>query len=166
MSSHFVELFKHNRWANLRLLDWCGDLDAQLLKSSAAGTFGEVRPTLVHLVGAEERYVEYLTGEQMPDDQRLQLDGPFPGIDTLRDRVAVSGERLIDLAGSTPSDNVVRGKHLDGSPYALRSTTLLLQALHHAAEHRTHVMTAISQHGVEVPDTDGWSYGHEHLLPG
>ncbi|MEZ4522752.1 MAG: DinB family protein [Thermomicrobiales bacterium] len=66
MSDHLVDMFRHNRWANLRILDWCAGLDDDLLDSSAPGTFGDARRTLVHLVGAEERYVEYLTGEVMP----------------------------------------------------------------------------------------------------
>ena len=165
MSGHLVEMFRHNRWANLRILDWCAGLDDALLAASAPGTFGAAGTTLVHLVGAEERYIEYLTGELMPEEQRLRLDDPFPGLDVLRERAAASGERLIELAASTPDGLVVGGHHLDGTPYTLRATTLLLQALHHAAEHRTHVMTVISQHGLEVPDTDGWSYGDEVLAP-
>lgn len=165
MSSHLVEMYRHNQWANLRLLDWCRGLDDEMLDSSAPGTYGDARETLVHLVGAEERYVEYLTGQMMSDEQRLQPDGPFPGLEVLRQRVEASGTHLVELAASTPDDLVVRGHHLDGEPYALRATTLLIQALHHAAEHRTHVMTVISQHGVEVPDTDGWSYGEEMLAP-
>ncbi len=166
MGGHLIDTFRHNRWANLRLLDWCAGLDDELLDASAPGTFGDARTTLVHLVGAEERYVEYLTGELLPDERRLRLDAPFPGLDVLRERVDASGARLIELAGSTPHDQVVRGHHLSGEPYTLRSTTLLIQALHHAAEHRTHVMTVISQHGVDVPETDGWSFGVEVLDSG
>ncbi|MEZ4522753.1 MAG: hypothetical protein R3A46_14070 [Thermomicrobiales bacterium] len=57
----------------------------------------------------------------------------------------------------------MRGNHLNGEPYSLRATTLLIQAIHHAAEHRTHLMTVISQHGIAVPDTDGWTFGNEML---
>ncbi len=159
MSSHLVEMFRHNRWANLRILDWCAGIDDELLDSSAAGTFGTARSTLVHLVGAEERYVEYLTNTQMPSDQRLEIDGPFPGIATLRERVDISGNQLIQLAGTTPFEQVLRGHHLDGTPYTLRATTLLIQAINHASEHRTHIMTVISQYGIEPPDTDGWAFG-------
>ncbi len=164
MSSHLTETFRHSHWATLRILDWCGELDDELLDSSAPGTFGDARATLVHLVGAEERYVELLTGEPILEAERLNRE--FPGIDLLRERADRSGQRLIELAGSTPFDAVVEGTFLDGNAYRLRATTLLIQALHHAAEHRTHVMTVISQHGIEVPDTDGWTYGEENLPAG
>lgn len=166
MCGHLIDMFRHNRWANLRILDWCAGLDEALLDSSAPGTFGAAGTTLVHLVGAEERYVEYITGELMPDELRLQLDDPFPGFAVLKERVDASGQRLVELAESTPHDLVVRGHHLNGEPYTLRATTLLIQAIHHAAEHRTHVMTVISQHGVDVPETDGWTFGEEELSIG
>lgn len=165
MCRHFVEIFGHNRWSNLRLIDWCAGVDDALLDSSAPGTFGDARTTLVHLVSAEERYVELLTGEIIPEDQRLKLEDPFPGLDLLRERIDASGRRLVELAASTPDDHIIEGTFLDGRPYRLSATTLLIQAINHATEHRAHIMTVISQHGVEAPESDGWLYGEEVLDP-
>lgn len=166
MGSHLVELFRYNRWANLKLLDWCAGVDPALLEIPAPGTFGRADQTLVHLVGAEERYIEYLTEELMPADQRLDFRAPFPGFDVLRARMEASGDRLIELAASMPFDRVLRGERLGGTLYPVRATTLLIQAITHSCEHRAHVMTAISQHGVEAPELDGWLYGEEHLPVG
>lgn len=165
MSGHLVEMFGHNHWANLRLFDWCAGVDDALLDSSAPGTFGDARSTLVHLVSAEERYVELLTGEVIPEDRRLKPEDSFPGLALLRERIDASGRRLIEIAGSTPDDHIIAGTFLDGGPYRLRATTLLIQAINHASEHRTHIMTVISQHGIEAPETDGWLYGEEALDP-
>ncbi|CAN5552948.1 DinB family protein [soil metagenome] len=165
MCRHHIEMFGHNRWANLRLFDWCAGVHDALLDSSAPGTFGDARSTLVHLVSAEERYVELLTGDEIPDDQRLEIDDPFPGLELLRERIDASGQRLIAIAGSTPDDHIIEGTFLDGRSYRLSATTLLIQAINHATEHRTHIMTVISQHGVEAPETDGWLYGEEALDP-
>ena len=46
-----------------------------------------------------------------------------------------------------------------GEPYAIEATTVLTQAINHATEHRAHVMTALTQAGVQPPDLDGWAYG-------
>lgn len=165
MNEHLIEIFRHNRWANLKLFDWCAGLDDGLLDASAPGTYGTAKATLVHLVGAEERYIEYLTGELMPEERRLRLDARFPGLEVLRERMAASGERLVEIAASTLDDHVLVGTRLDGTPYRIRATTLLVQAIHHAAEHRTHVMAVISQHGIDAPETDGWLYGEEVLDP-
>lgn len=165
MERHLVELYRYNRWANQKLLDWCERVDPALLEIPAPGTYGRADRTLVHLTGAEERYIEYLTGEVMPDGERLDPDGPFPGFDVLQSRLAGSGDRLIELAGSASFDQVLEGTRLDGTAYAVRAATLFIQAATHSNEHRAHIMTAISQHGVEAPELDGWLYGEEQLAP-
>jgi hypothetical protein len=34
----------------------------------------------------------------------------------------------------------------------------LTQAIHHGAEHRTHVCSILGAHDLEVPDVSGWAY--------
>ena len=163
MSSHLVEMFRHNRWANLRIFDWCAGLDDELLDSSAPGTFGDARSTLIHLVAGEEVYVSVLTGQIMDEADRLDPHGPFPGFATLRERIAATGDKLIELASTTPFDSVLQANRPGRTPYPERGTTVLIQAIHHAGEHRTHIMTVISQHSIAVPETDGWAYGRDEL---
>lgn len=65
MTSTLVELFRHNLWANLRLIDACRGLsDAQLDAAPAGGVFGAVRATLRHIVVNEERYLKSLLGQR------------------------------------------------------------------------------------------------------
>src|SRR3954469_7393220 len=96
MSEDLAELYKHNLWANLRLLDICAALTDEQLDLAAPGTYGSVRNTLVHIFGAEERYVLRLRGgapEQPPRER-----GPFPGIEELRNIASASGNALIEIA--------------------------------------------------------------------
>ena len=156
MATALVELYRHNLWANLHLLDACAGLGDEQLDASAPGTFGRVRDTLVHLFAAEERYVALLS-DQRPERPLSERD-PFPGFEELRERARRSGEALIELAGQTPADRVLRGTWRDG-PYEMLATVPLVQAINHATEHRAHVMTILTQRGVELPDIDGWAYG-------
>jgi hypothetical protein len=36
---------------------------------------------------------------------------------------------------------------------------LLIQALHHGNDHRTHVCTILGHHGIPYGDMDVWAYG-------
>jgi uncharacterized damage-inducible protein DinB len=58
-----VTLFRHNLWANLRLLDVCLGLRDEQLDATLVGTFGTIRATLFHIVGAEGYYLNLLTGQ-------------------------------------------------------------------------------------------------------
>src|SRR5690349_15935391 len=72
-NSVLVTLFKHNIWANLKLLDFCEALSEEHLATAATGTYGEIRATLHHMVGAEISYVARVNGklpaEPLPRDR-------------------------------------------------------------------------------------------------
>jgi uncharacterized damage-inducible protein DinB len=82
MTMGWVDFYRHNLWANLRLLDACASLTDEQLDAGVPGTYGPIRDTLVHLVRAESGYVARLT-ETEPDNQLSYAE--FPGIATLRE---------------------------------------------------------------------------------
>ena len=156
MATALVDLYRHNLWANLRLLDACAGLDDAHLDASAPGTYGRVRDTLVHLLAAEGRYVARLSGQQ--PERPLSERDPFPGFEGLRAHAERSGEALIEIAGRTGPDEVLRGTWR-GELYEMPAAVPLIQAINHATEHRAHVVTILSQRGIETPAIDGWAYG-------
>lgn len=161
MATVLEELFQHNLWANQCLLDACAKLSDDQLDASAPGTYGRIRDTLVHLVGAEQHYVAVLTGDQ--PERPLRHDEAFPGIADLQERVRWSGERLIALAGRVDPDQILRGTR-QGEPYAMSVAVPMVQAINHATEHRAHVITILSQLGISWPEIDGWAYAEDHDL--
>ncbi len=161
MTTTAVELFRHNLWANLRLLDVCAGLRDAQLDASAPGTYGRVRDTLVHILAAEERYVAALTG-RAPEHPLREAEG-FPGFPELRQRARRSGEELVRLAGEVEPSALLTGTRR-GASYEMRAAVPLIQAINHATEHRAHVVTVLSQAGLEPPIIDGWKYGEENGL--
>ncbi|CAA9541404.1 MAG: hypothetical protein AVDCRST_MAG49-883 [uncultured Thermomicrobiales bacterium] len=152
--SILVKLFEHNRWANLRAVEACAGLDDAHLGATVAGTAGSVRDTLMHIAGAEQRYVERLSGRRPTYGER---DG-WPGTEALRQALDESGGALIALAGNADPDEVLRGEY-QGRPVALPVATLYVQAINHATEHRSQIATILTQQGVEPPDFSGWAWG-------
>jgi uncharacterized damage-inducible protein DinB len=158
MADALVELFEHNLWANIKMLDACIGLDEQQLKTSAQGTFGQIGDTLAHMVAAEGRYVARLEGKQ-PDDAHHERHGG-PGVAVLRKRVQESGEALVRIAREFDSDNVLRGTWR-GEPYEMRAFIPLIQAINHATEHRSQVATILTQLGIQPPQMDVWTFADE-----
>lgn len=158
MASKLVEMYRHNLWANLRLLDVCAKLNKTQLQASAVGTYGPIADTLVHIVGGEEYYLVLLTGRGM--ENRLSPGDEFPGIADLRRRARSSGEGLIAVASRIRSTRVLRGTGRRG-PYEMPAVVPLVQAINHATEHRSQVMTILTQLGIEPPELDGWGYARE-----
>ena len=69
-----------------------------------------------------------------------------------------SGDLLIEAAGRVGGDDVIDTQYGDGR-FRLNLGVVLLQAMHHGNDHRTHVCTILGTHGIEYGDMDVWAYG-------
>lgn len=153
MTSILVKLFEHNRWANRRAAEACAGLTDAQLDATVVGTADSVRNTLMHIAGAEQRYVMLLSGRQPTYSER---DG-WPGAETLKRALDVSGSALADLAGHADPDEVLRGER-GGQPYELPAMIVYTQVINHATEHRSQIATILTQQGVEPPDFQAWAW--------
>jgi len=157
MSEALLTLYRHKTWATLRLIEYCRGLDAEHLDATIPGTYGTIRETLRHLVEAEEGYFYRVTGERL--SERMP-DGPVP-LDELAERIRRVGPRWEQVArdGELPSCEVVLS---DG--WRLPAAIPMAQAIHHADDHRSHVMSILGARGLDVPEPNGldlWGYAEE-----
>lgn len=155
MSRNLGDLFRHNLWANLRLLDACAALGDEHLSASAPGTYGTVRDTLVHMLAAEGRYVTQFPGDR--PEPTLNEEIEFPGIPVLREHAVASGEALAALADTASDDLRLTGNYR-GSPFDIPASMMFTQAINHATEHRSHVVSILNQNGIETPRLDAIAY--------
>jgi uncharacterized damage-inducible protein DinB len=160
MSESLVELFKHNVWANECLFDACEGLSDAQLDATTPGAFGSVRNTLMHIVGAQERFAAALA-ESGPVNE-IRERGPFPGLAELRDGARTSGEALVGLAARAQSGTTVTTTWR-GEAYTMPVWMLFAQAIHHATEHRGQVSGILIRQGIEPPSMDVWTYHEERF---
>jgi len=154
MGPHWVEAFRYHRWANLRLLEVCERLAPEQLELTSPGTYGTIRATWQHLAGAEQRYATRLGGGQPAFSEADE----FPGIARLREFITGSTDRLMELAEKLQPDPTYTARFRDGE-YRVEPGIVLLQALHHGNDHRTHIGTILGAHGIAYGDMDLWAYG-------
>jgi uncharacterized damage-inducible protein DinB len=161
MTTALVEMFRHNLWANLRLLDACATLDNSILHASVDGTYGEIGATLHHFVRSEAGYLYRLeTGQPKPRENQ-----EFPGVAILRERARQSGEGFIAIAEQHDPSVRYAIEWQDGNTYELPSAVYLAQAITHAAEHRSQIATILTQQGIEPPDVSVWAWCEETMIP-
>jgi uncharacterized damage-inducible protein DinB len=155
MEPILATFYRHNLWANERMLEACANLTDAQLDAGVDGTRGSIRETLMHLVGAEERYVGALTGAY-PDQSWVQAG--WQGTAPLIERVRASGEALISIAREVAPGTILRTRYR-GEDHEVPVETVLIQVINHATEHRSQIATILTQQGIEPPNLDGWSYG-------
>src|SRR5215212_8666333 len=121
-----AELFRHNLWANLILIDLCATLPNEILETNVPGTFGAIRETLTHLVGAEERYLSALVAG--PERRNPTLEETAPDLAVVREHARQSGEGFIAYAESVEGNPTLRVTW-HGQSYETPTALFLVQAI-------------------------------------
>lgn len=155
MEPLLVEAFRYNKWANLHLLAVCRDFTDEQLQMTAPGTYGTLAATWLHLLAAEQRYIRRLGGGEPAINER----DTFPGIAALMEHAARSGDKLIAIAPWVSPDEAHETSTAREGTVVLHSGVVVVQALHHGNDHRTHICTILGHHGIPYGDMDVWAYG-------
>jgi uncharacterized damage-inducible protein DinB len=150
------QLYRHNRWANLALVDFCIPLSEQQLTTQAPGAhpYGAYG-SLVHLLLNEEGYYETVTGEKL-GVPAFDMDH-VPSLPDVRVRLEAIGGRYIDLAATIPEDQIIEGEW-QGQPYSMPAYVPFLQCINHSTEHREQAKASLNVAGLEPPAIDVWQW--------
>lgn len=150
-------LFRHNLWANLKLLNACASLINEQTDTTVTGTYGSISSTMQHIVSAEQSYLGRIsTGQPF----RRPKDAPPLTAAEMQESLQTSGNGLIEWAQKVkPQETVTIDRK--PVPFDIPKTVLLTQAINHATEHRAQIMVTMTQLGVQPPDLDGWTYFEE-----
>ena len=161
MNKGLPDFFRYNLWANMRLLDTCEKLSDEQLDATTTGVYGCIREILMHLFGAEEGYAFSFTKKTpMPPLQEVTT---FVGFEELRRRAELSGRELITIAEQRDTSEIF---FLDEGTYECPAIIVVIQAIHHAVDHRSQISTLLTLQGIEPPDMDPWSYNDDMYASG
>jgi len=165
MNGALLQLYRHKTWAALRLIEYCKGLDDEHLDATMPGTYGTIRETLRHLVGADERYYSILTRERFPTKAAAAAyvyPDPLPdapvSLDVLAERVRnlSAGWEALAADADLPEREVTTTDGL-----RVPAAVAMAQAIHHADDHRTHIMSILGARDLDVPEPNGldmWGY--------
>ena len=151
------DAFAHHIWATQRLLEACAALEPRQLDTTVPGTYGSIRDTLRHLVGADAGYLFTLTGGRMPEVEEDQLD--LAGMRAVIDRNGPEWAAIV-AADIDPDADIVRRRD-DGTNSHAPLGIRLAQVLHHGTDHRSQICTALTSLGIQPPEIDVWDFAEQ-----
>lgn len=148
-----LELFAYTRWANHRILEAVAPLQPEELDRQLGGSFGSLRATLVHTLGADWIWLRRWRG---------QAASPLPEWDTSStDAIRSLWEGIMDerdaFLSDLDADSLERPLHytnLSGAPFTAPLGELLLHVVNHATYHRGQAVHLLRQLGHRAPATD------------
>ncbi|MGD2069435.1 MAG: DinB family protein [Gemmatimonadota bacterium] len=154
MIDDFRELYDYHRWANRRVLDAVGALDAVDFEREVGGSFGSIRATLVHTLGADWVWLARWRGTS---PTALPGSWDLSTFDALRARWAGVEEEqraFVEGLGEADAGRKLTYRNLAGEPFENTLAEMLRHVVNHATYHRGQVVTLLRQLGAEAVSTD------------
>lgn len=166
MHTILQDMIEHHIWANDALLTFCEGLDRDQLALTVPGTFGTVEDTFVHVAANEEGYLRELAGVGVTDEIRATIfDGEVPReLASVRPVLQNTAERWRALVRDW-SDNAERAFEYEGQVERMAISVFVTQVINHATEHRGHIRTIVSSHGLTPPEIDAWHWDDARRSP-
>jgi uncharacterized damage-inducible protein DinB len=149
-----LDEFNYHRWANLRLIECMDRLDPDLLNRKIMSSFPSIRETLVHILWAEELWLERWQSRSFVSSLRLE---DFPNTKAIGSAFeAVHSRQLQFLLGlkSEALDRKVSYVNFRGEKWEYSLHQMIQHLVLHSAYHRGQVATMLRQLEIAPPCTD------------
>ena len=150
-------IFRHNLWANIRLFEHCQELTDKQLDASIKGVFGTIRNTLLHIVRAEQSYYSRISTGKM---YKHPVEAPPMKVSEMIEVLKTTGKGFIEWVTKVQENDTVE-IDWNGKLRDVPKTIILNQVINHATEHRSQIMSIMTQIGIEPPDVSSWTYFEE-----
>ena len=157
MSNPLVERsFKHMAWANQQMLKILKELPDEAINFSAWNPDWTVGKIAHHIVIAEGRLISRII--QQPAPEEFEPPVTSAGIEQL---ITICAERDAQLLALINTPDEMRKFVRYGTEVEFLTSTILVQAVHHASEHRAQISDILAANKMDVlnlDDIDLWSF--------
>ena len=151
---------EYDNWATDKLARFCAALTPAQRELTTPGTMGTVSATLIHLLGAKERYATALRGTPAPED--AVREDRTTDLAQVVARSAKLSEWFSHFAkGRLDLEQQIERRGADGKTMRLPMGLLIAQFLHHGNEHRAQLGSIFGANGIEPPHYSAFNWGQE-----
>jgi uncharacterized damage-inducible protein DinB len=152
------ELYLYNHWANQRVLASVTPLSGEQFTRDMGNSFGSVRDTVAHILGAEWIWLERWLGRS---PRALLPASDFPTVAAIGERWAtVEQDRNRFIQSLTPAQlqEPVAYINTRGQDFTYPLWQQMAHVANHSTYHRGQVTTLLRQLGAEPQNTDFLTY--------
>lgn len=157
MSNPLVERsFKHMAWANKQMLTILKSLPDEAINFSAWNPDWTVGTIAHHIVIAEGRLISRIIQQSPP----VEFDPPKNAAE-ISQLITICEERDAQLLSLINTPDEMRKFVRYGNEVEFLTSTILVQAVHHASEHRAQISDILAANNMDVlnlDEIDLWSF--------
>lgn len=147
-------LYEYDAWANARTLKACAALTQEQFTRNLGNSFGSVRDTLVHIVGAQMIWLERLHGGSPAG---LPKPDAYPDMAAVQAQYAETESKLSSYVRGLSVADLERFheyRNLKGTLFRDQIGHILQHIANHGSYHRGQVTTLLRQLGATPVSTD------------
>ncbi len=157
MNNPLVERsFKHMAWANAQMFSILKGLPNEAINFSAWNPDWTVGKIAHHIVIAEGRLISRITNQPTPVENNAPTTAEGIG-----DLIAICPKRDAQLLSLIHTHDEIRSFVSYGNEVEFLTSTILVQAVHHASEHRAQISDILAANKMDVlnlDEIDLWSF--------
>jgi uncharacterized damage-inducible protein DinB len=153
--SEIQTLWAYNWWANQRILMKAGELTSQEFIAPAPASFGSLRGTLVHIIGAEVLWRRRCQVKM--STPALVKEAEFPTFDALLaywQKEETSMEAYLDTLREPDLSEVVKYTNTKGVPFENPLWQILFHVVNHGTQFRSEAGMLLTSLGHSPGDVD------------
>jgi uncharacterized damage-inducible protein DinB len=147
-------LYEYDAWANGRTLNACAALTPEQFTRNLGNSFGSVRDTLVHIIGAQMIWLERLQGGS---PEGLPKPDGYADMAAVRAQWAETESKLSSYVGGLSAADLERfleHRNLKGTQFRDPIGQILQHLANHGTYHRGQITTLLRQLGAAPVSTD------------
>ena len=148
------ELYDYNYWARDQQLAACAGLSEEQLGQALGSSFGSLRDTLKHLLGAEWVWLERFLGRSPSSVPWLKETETLEALRARWQSVEAEMRRYVAALTTETLDAPFTYQNLKGETWTYQLEQCLLHLMNHGTYHRGQVTVALRQLGATPPGID------------
>lgn len=150
----FQTLFQFNSWANARTQQAVESLSEEKLYIDLKNSFGSIHGTLVHLVGAEDIWLQRLNGADPGKFMKKDEYPTYASVKTKWKEVDTGWQTYISSVKEDELPRTLVFHNLKGEQVTQKVWQSLQHLVNHSTYHRGQITTLIRQSGGTPVGTD------------
>lgn len=159
MASALRDIFRHNAWANQRLIAFLTQLPPEQLEATSDAVYGNLRATMHHVFDGEVGYWSFFSKQVpswfQPESEPVSLPKMAGWAYEMGKLWETTGVDQLD------ADAWVERERSEGRFIRLKTGILLAQTIHHGNVHREQVSHVLTTLGLDAPDLSLYAYARE-----
>lgn len=159
LKGYFTELAAYNNWADAQVIDWLARITDKQWNQAAISSFGSIRQTALHIVGAKKIWIDFWTNVENP----VYLSSTFTGSknELLTIWRTVSGElqSFIEAYPLEYYSNDIYVMKPNGEQQIMEFRKTFPHMINHSTYHRGQLVTLLRNAGFsDFLNTDLFTY--------